>query len=520
MCERVVADHVVRCADRNDLTAAVAAFRAEVDQPVGRRHDIHVVLDDHQRVPGREQLAERAHQLGDVVEVQAGGRLVEQEQRAAGGRFAAGGVGEEAGELQALGLAAGERRHGLSELHVLEADVGQRRQHARDLRILDEERQRFADSHLEHVGDVRAPALPLDHHLQRFGTETLAVAVRAAQVHVGQELHLHVLEAVAAAGGTATVARVERERARRVAALPGEPRLREDRADALERADVTRRIAPRRLADRRLVDEHGVVEPVVAEQAIELSRGFRRLALRLDQRGVEHVLDQRRLAAPRNPGDAHQAFQRDLDVDRLQVVLARALQHEPGCVRRHVQRTRGVDAEAAAEIAPGERGGLPQFVGRAVEDDLAAAFARPRPHVDHTVGREHDLRIVLDDDQRVAGVAQPVHHLHHAVHVARMQPDRRFVEHEQRVHERRAERGREVDALHFAAREGAALPVEGQVAQADIDEEGEPRTLFVEQHFSGFVERRRQGHAVEEAFHAFDRQQHQVVQDRPGSAWS
>ena len=47
------------------------------------RIDVEVVLDDDQRVARLEQLAERAHQLGDVVEVQPGGRLVEHEERAA-----------------------------------------------------------------------------------------------------------------------------------------------------------------------------------------------------------------------------------------------------------------------------------------------------------------------------------------------------------------------------------------------------------------------------------------------------
>ena len=143
----LVADQVVRRADGHDFAAAVAAFRAEVDQPVGRGHHVHVVLDDHERVPGGEQLAEGAHQPGDVVEVQAGRRLVEQEQRAAGRRLAARRLGEEAGELQALRLAARQRRDRLSELHVLEADVGERRQHARDFAILGEERERFADRH-------------------------------------------------------------------------------------------------------------------------------------------------------------------------------------------------------------------------------------------------------------------------------------------------------------------------------------------------------------------------------------
>ena len=105
---------------------------------------------------------------------------------------------------------------------------------------------------------------------------------------------------------------------------------------------------------------------------------------------------------------------------------------------------------------------------RAVEDDLAAALAGARAHVDDAVGLEHDLRIVLDHQQRVAGIAQPLHDADHALHVARMQADRGLIEHEQRVDQRGAERGGQIDALHLAARERARLAVERQIAEADV----------------------------------------------------
>ena len=82
VCDVGVALHVLRRAGGDQLAAGVAAFGAEVDQPVGGADHVEVVLDDDERVARFEQLAERAHQLGDVVEVQAGGRLVEHEQRA------------------------------------------------------------------------------------------------------------------------------------------------------------------------------------------------------------------------------------------------------------------------------------------------------------------------------------------------------------------------------------------------------------------------------------------------------
>ena len=79
------------------------------------RDDVEVVLDHDQRVAGGDQPAQRRDELRDVGEVQAGGRLVEQEQRAALRACRAAHRASCAGELQALRLAAGQRRHRLPE---------------------------------------------------------------------------------------------------------------------------------------------------------------------------------------------------------------------------------------------------------------------------------------------------------------------------------------------------------------------------------------------------------------------
>ena len=81
-CARRVTHHLVRRAGGNDLAARLAAFGAEVDDPVGGADHVEVVLDHEQRMARGEQPLERAEQLRDVVEVQAGRRLVEEEQRA------------------------------------------------------------------------------------------------------------------------------------------------------------------------------------------------------------------------------------------------------------------------------------------------------------------------------------------------------------------------------------------------------------------------------------------------------
>ena len=106
--------------------------------------------------PAASSLRNARSSLRDVVEMQTGGRFVEQEQRASCAHRIAPGMrrrGKEAGQLQPLRFAAGERWHRLAEVQVIEADVGQRLQHARDVRCIVEERQRIGDRHVEHVGD-------------------------------------------------------------------------------------------------------------------------------------------------------------------------------------------------------------------------------------------------------------------------------------------------------------------------------------------------------------------------------
>ena len=116
-------DHVLRRAGGHDVAAFVARLGAQVDHPVGRLDHVEVVLDHHDRVAQVDQPVEHVQQLGQVVEVQAGGRLVQQVERLAGV-----GPREFGGQLHPLGLAAGERRGRLAEREVVEPHVAERLQ--------------------------------------------------------------------------------------------------------------------------------------------------------------------------------------------------------------------------------------------------------------------------------------------------------------------------------------------------------------------------------------------------------
>ena len=78
---------------------------------------------------------------------------------------------------------------------------------------------------------------------------------------------------------------------------------------------------------------------------------------------------------------------------------------------------------------------------------------------------------MLDDEHRVARIAQAPEQAKEAPHVARVEPDRRLVEDVQRVHELRAERVGEADALGLAAGERPRRPIEREIREPDVAQE-------------------------------------------------
>ena len=95
------------------------------------------------------------------------------------------------------------------------------------------------------------------------------------------------------------------------------------------------------------------------------------------------------------------------------------------------------------------------------------------------VGDRDRLRLVLDDEHRVALVPQPKQQVVHPLDVVRVQTDRRLVEDVRDVGERGAEVTDHLGALRLAARQRAGRAVEAEVAEPDLHErvEGLPQRL-------------------------------------------
>jgi hypothetical protein len=76
----LASSNIIRRSNAHNLPTRIAALRPEIDDPVGRRDHVEVVLDDDERVTRGDQLSKRSEQLCDVVKVQTGRRFVEEEQ--------------------------------------------------------------------------------------------------------------------------------------------------------------------------------------------------------------------------------------------------------------------------------------------------------------------------------------------------------------------------------------------------------------------------------------------------------
>ena len=119
-------------------------------------------------------------------------------------------------------------------------------------------------------------------------------------------------------------------------------------------------------------------------------------------------MHQRRFARSGNARDRDHHVQRDLDVDALQIVGARAEELDRSAGIHFAAIADAFGVQVAAQILRGERCRAVRHdlaIG-AFEYDLAAEFARAGPHVDDVVGGAHHVGIVLHNHDGVAQVAQ------------------------------------------------------------------------------------------------------------------
>jgi len=140
---------------------------------------------------------------------------------------------------------------------------------------------------------------------------------------------------------------------------------------------------------------------------------------------------------------------------------------------------RDFDLGSAAQVLTGER--MPRSHQRAVaslEDDFSSARTVARAEIDEPIASSHNARFVFDNHDGVAGISQLLENANQAIRIARMQPNARFIQDEQGIHQASAQARCEAHAFGFTARKRPRGPIQGKITKPNFIEVAEAGNGF------------------------------------------
>ena len=170
---------------------------------------------------------------------------------------------------------------------------------------------------------------------------------------------------------------------------------------------IRRRIRARRSADRALVDVDDLVDVLEARDARVRSWDDARAIEMPRQRAMQNVLDERDLPDPDTPVTATNSPS-GISTSRLRRLCSRAPSMRIDFRASGGRRVFGVGiASSPLKYLPVMDAAFRiDLVHRADGDDLAAVLPCPGAEIDDVIRGAHRLFVVLDDDHRVAEIAQ------------------------------------------------------------------------------------------------------------------
>ena len=190
---------------------------------------------------------------------------------------------------------------------------------------------------------------------------------------------------------------------------------------------------------------------------------------------IQGVVDQGRFAGTGHPGHAGEKAGGDFEFDLFEIVAARTFDLQHLLFVEPMACSGDLDRFAPRQIMTGDRPvDRAQVIDAPLGDDFTAVHAGAGTDIDDVVGAADGVLVMLDDDHRIAEIAQVGQRFQQPLVVTLMQADRRFVEHIHHAHQPGADLAGQPDALRLAAGQGLGTAIQGQVVQADVDQKAQP----------------------------------------------
>jgi len=331
---------------------------------------------------------------------------------------------------------------------------------------------------VEHIGNGKTP----HPNIEDFVFEAPPFALRAPDINVRQELHLHPLEAFAFTELTASPRLIEGKMPGAVTSGNRFRHLCQQLAQRIEGVRVGEEIGAGTSPERLLVHQNKIRNKLGALQRIALAGQIGGPALAPQPVGKQGLLDEGTLARTGHPAHPDEQPERKPHRQVFQIVFAGASHHERPVPVRVASSGRNRLHPAFPKISPGQTAiTAHQAGGKSLVDHFPAPLSAARPHVDDLITKLDHLRVVLNHYHRIADFNQPPQLGHELLLVSGMQADTRFIEHIQDVHQRRTQGPGQMHPLDFTPGKGPRLPVEGQVFQSDLMEKLEAVADLVHQ---------------------------------------
>ena len=164
------------------LSAAVSAFRSDINDVIRRFDHIQIVLDHHHRISALCQSVQNLHQFVHICKMQSCGGFVQNIDRPArtlSGKFR--------GKLHTLSLSAGKLRGRLSQFNIRKPHVIQRFYLSADARHILKKSKRFLHRHIQHVKNT----FPFIFYIQCFPVVAFSAADLAGYIYIRQKMHFY-----------------------------------------------------------------------------------------------------------------------------------------------------------------------------------------------------------------------------------------------------------------------------------------------------------------------------------------
>lgn len=192
---------------------------------------------------------------------------------------------------------------------------------------------------------------------------------------------------------------------------------------------------------------------------------------------IKNFIDQRTFAGAGHSGHQRHGSKRELHADILEIIFLRADDLNVMPIARSALRWNRNEPAAGQVLSGHGFRNLHDLLRRTLCDHSSAMRSRAGTDVDNMICRIHRILIMLNDNERIAQIAQFFQRGQQTVIIALMQADARFVQYIKHTLQTGTDLGSQTNTLSFSSGKRTGRTRQSQIIQTDIQQEIQARMI-------------------------------------------